>query len=295
MSDLFLSLCIPTNGVSKWVLPVLESIYIQQANHNEFEVILVDNGNGEDLNASKLEKFDSYDNFKYIRSDSKGFMNQIFAFSKCSGKLIKFVNHRFLLKDGSINFLINFSKKREKTKPFIYFTNSGEKREESFNNSNDFFDKLGITSSRSGGVAFRNGENAFTNRAVNKTFPHFALYGDRKSLYIINNEKIFEREIDSSALNKGKYNVFEAFALEYMVLNLDLLKNGIITFKVFKHIKRDTSKFLSRLYLDFIILKKPCSYLLDDYKGWISIFFNYLTIKSKAYALFIYLLLRGKR
>ena len=295
MSELYLSLCIPTNGISKWVLPVLESIYAQQANKEEFEVVLVDNGNGDDLNISRLEKFISFDNFIYIRSESKGFLNQTFAFSKCKGKLIKFVNHRFLMSNGSIQFLIDFSKKWSKSKPFIYFTNSGKGHEQKYIKSDEFFDELGLSSSWSGGIAFWNEDKPFSNCLINVTFPHFALFNIKKPLYIINNDKIFEREIDTSALNKGKYNVFKAFAFEYVLLNLELLKNEFITFKTFKHIKKSISKFISKLYLDIVILKKPCSYSTDCRKDWISVFFNYNFIKLKAFIFGFYLFLRGKR
>ena len=41
-----LSLCMPTNGVVEWVFPVLDSIFGQNANSNEFEVVVMDNGSG---------------------------------------------------------------------------------------------------------------------------------------------------------------------------------------------------------------------------------------------------------
>ena len=40
-----ISLCIPTNGVSKWVFPVLDSIYSQGISEEEFEIVVSDNGN----------------------------------------------------------------------------------------------------------------------------------------------------------------------------------------------------------------------------------------------------------
>ena len=40
-----LSLCIPTNGISEWVFPVLDSIYNNYYGDLEaFEVIITDNG-----------------------------------------------------------------------------------------------------------------------------------------------------------------------------------------------------------------------------------------------------------
>ena len=47
--DLLLSLCIPTNGVSEWVFPVLDSIYDGNEEGSEFEVIVTDNGNNQDF------------------------------------------------------------------------------------------------------------------------------------------------------------------------------------------------------------------------------------------------------
>ena len=45
-----LSICIPTNGIVSYVLPVLDSIYSQvKGNDLElFEVVIVDNGKGND-------------------------------------------------------------------------------------------------------------------------------------------------------------------------------------------------------------------------------------------------------
>ena len=41
---LVLSLCLPTNGISEWVFPVLESIYSQNVDESKYEVIVTDNG-----------------------------------------------------------------------------------------------------------------------------------------------------------------------------------------------------------------------------------------------------------
>ena len=44
-----LSLCIPTNGITKWVLPVVNSIYHGIDEYSKFEVIITDNGNNTDF------------------------------------------------------------------------------------------------------------------------------------------------------------------------------------------------------------------------------------------------------
>ena len=44
MQNTILSLCMPTNGVVEWVFPVLDSIFEQGCNSDDFEVIITDNG-----------------------------------------------------------------------------------------------------------------------------------------------------------------------------------------------------------------------------------------------------------
>lgn len=40
----YLSLCLPTNGIIKWVFPVLDNIYKQPADPSEWELVVTDNG-----------------------------------------------------------------------------------------------------------------------------------------------------------------------------------------------------------------------------------------------------------
>ena len=43
------SLCLPTNGISEWVFPVLDSIYSQGVSNDLFEVIVTDNGKNQEF------------------------------------------------------------------------------------------------------------------------------------------------------------------------------------------------------------------------------------------------------
>ena len=45
---MLLSLCMPTNGISEWVFPSLDSIYNSSVDESLFEVIVTDNGNNVD-------------------------------------------------------------------------------------------------------------------------------------------------------------------------------------------------------------------------------------------------------
>ena len=53
---MYLSLCLPTNGISEWVFPALDSIYSQEVNNDKFEVIVTDNGNNDEFRMD-MEKY----------------------------------------------------------------------------------------------------------------------------------------------------------------------------------------------------------------------------------------------
>ena len=104
-----LSLCIPTNGIVEWVVPLIESIYVQNVDNALFEVVITDNGDSEKL-SQILSKYE-YPNLYYYHTTSKGFTNQINAFEKCNGLFCKMLNHRSRLLPGSIDKMISIIRK----------------------------------------------------------------------------------------------------------------------------------------------------------------------------------------
>ena len=101
MNEVVLSLCIPTNGISEWVFPVLDSIYGQANNLQKFEVVVTDNGNNSDFYKGMQEYCARYQNLRYEKTKAQGFTNQSDCFKLATGQLIKFVNHRMPLVKGS--------------------------------------------------------------------------------------------------------------------------------------------------------------------------------------------------
>ena len=53
---MFLSLCIPTNGIVEWVFPALDSIYAEGVDNERFEVIVTDNGKNEDFKVKSCDQ-----------------------------------------------------------------------------------------------------------------------------------------------------------------------------------------------------------------------------------------------
>ena len=297
MSVVALSLCIPTNGIVEWVVPVLSSIYAQNVPIEDFEVVLCNNSNNSLFEENEsIKKFLMKKNLHYFRSNANGFLNQIFSFKQCSGRLIKFVNHRRPMLDGSIKFLIDISNRYKEEHCNLFFTNLGN--DDSVINCcdyNDFIAKLGILSSWSGGVAFWKNTFDFSKLTFDEYFPHFCLlYGNKDSKYMIVNEKIFDKEVESSALKKGKYDVFFAFSVRLVELYIELLHENKIVLATFKTLYRENFKFIVNLYVDFILLGKECSYVVNNYKAWLNIFYSLRMIKIRSYFVLIWRFLKNK-
>ena len=106
-------------------------------------------------------------------------------------------------------------------------------------------------------------------------FPHMdVLFAEKeRENYIIDNRKIFN-ELPVNGISKAKYDLFYAFCVEYLAIILKLLINGDIKTSTFLTIKNDNLIFISRLYLNFVIRKNPCSYDLSSLKNSIKVFYS---------------------
>ena len=60
MAKHLLSICIPTNGVSRWVIPTLDNLYSLGADETLFEVVVADNGGDESDLAEPIKKFECH-------------------------------------------------------------------------------------------------------------------------------------------------------------------------------------------------------------------------------------------
>ncbi|WP_033162445.1 glycosyltransferase [Sharpea azabuensis] len=274
-NEIQLSLCIPTNGILEWVKPVLDSIYSEEKPIAKFEVIVTDNGNNEKFYEFMKNYSKAHDNLIYRKTNAVQFNNQIEAFKLASGKLIKFINHRKVLLPGSLNYLLEFVEKYQSSKPFVYFLeddNAGV-----YENFDSFVSGLSYFSSYSGGIAMWRDDfmKIDLNKPFNVLFPHTDMLfsARKKKQYIIDGHSI-TKDLPTDETKKGKYNLFFAFAVEYPSIILELYRNGDITYKTLKKVKEDNYGFLCMLYLNYIILKKPCSYDLQNYKDNLRIYYG---------------------
>lgn len=291
-NEILLSICIPTYGVMEWIMPVLDSIFSQQVDQSLFEVVVTDNGKNEEFYNYMQELMKKHNNLKYIKTNSYSFLNEIDSYKNASGKFIKFINHRTKLIDGTIKYLIDFIKNNEKDKPIVYFSNGelNKKCEINLDNFDNFIKELDIYSSWSTGMAFwkEHFDEMKSNDTFNELFPHTNILFDRKNekKYIINDTVLLEELIVSSK-NKGKYDLFYAFAVEYVALLLDLYRQNYITYKTFKFVKKSNLKFIRQLYFDFVVMKKECSYDLSGFNTSINVFYPKNAVKRAIPFIFI--------
>lgn len=278
--NVLLSLCIPTNGITEWVIPVLESIYGQKVSESLYEVIIADNGGNEDFSRVICKYAACHANLKYARTKAKGFLNQIESFKMAKGHMIKFVNHRMCLRNGSLQYLIQFVNDHIQDKPIVYFLNGTyqeEKHIKKYSSFDEFVSGLGCHSSWSGGLAvWKIHFDCMEKKSYNELFPHIdILFNQTKAnQYIVDQTQIFE-SLNEDHAKKGHYNLFRAFALEYMLILLKLWQQGDISLSTFTSVKNDTKKLIESLYLDFVLLNKTCSYDLQNAEQYINVFFDY--------------------
>ncbi len=280
--DVSLSLCIPTNGVIEWVFPVLDSIFEEKNPAGNFEVIVTDNGNNEEFFKKMSSYKNEHPNLVYKKTDAPLFLNQIEAFKIARGKFIKFVNHRMKFLPGALNFLINYANENSDAKPVTFFMNdSSAKSPERCENFDEFVSGMSYSSSWSGGTAMWKEDflKMDLSRPFNQLFPHIDMIffvRDRNN-YVINHQKLMD-SIPTDETKKGKYNLFHAFAVEYPCIILELYRSGAIKSSTFVKIKKETLGFIAQLYLDYVILKKPCSYDISGYKNSVKIFFSHKSV-----------------
>lgn len=283
-----LTLAIPTNGAVDWVIPVLNSIYEQSVAEDLFEVVVTDNGEGDSLSKKIRAMLARHNNLVYKKTNAQLFMNQIEAFKLATGEYIKFVNHRTPLKEGTLNFLIDFARENVKEKPITYFLNgaySPQHKNYKYSDFDTFAYELSYFSSWSGGIGCWKSDlkEILSNVKKQTLFPHLAfVYIDipgRK--YCIKENRIFD-ELPFDPQKKGNYDVFYAFGCEYVDLILDLYKKKSIEEDTKNHILNENEEFIISLYATYSILKKTCSYDLSSSRKSLNYYYSYKKIKIKS-------------
>ncbi|MDB4904557.1 MAG: hypothetical protein JWQ63_3838 [Mucilaginibacter sp.] len=276
MINIYLSICIPTNGRLNILKNTLDSIYSDcKVNYDEFEVILSDNST-DDLLLEMLSSYKQYPNIVYIKSTSEGFLNSINALRTAKGLFLKLHNNYTMLNKGALTKMISFIKEEMALKPLIFFSNKELKRNnvKRYNSFDMFAYDLSFWNTWSTGFAiWKEDFDKYSTMQVNKMFPHTSLllFQHGKSSFVINDVSLFNNQ---DIPKKGGYNLFETFAVEYLKMVENCLENKQIISKTFQHIKYDLFKnFLVMWYYYTKIAKNEYTYDLSGIKSSIGVFY----------------------
>lgn len=290
MSKHLLSICIPTNGVSRWVIPTLDNLYSLGSDESLFEVVVADNGGEESDLAEPIKKFESHKNFRYIPTQAKGFYNIIENFLLTRGDFMIKLNHRCILHEGMIEYIFGQAEKYYDTKPLMYFVNGhvGFQGVREYDTFNDFMYDLSYMSSLSEGLFFwREDLERVPNIHFAPMSPNVSLMFDsrHKKHFVLDGSPICH---DQDATGKYGYALFETFAVLYMDLINEVRIDGSITNRTFLKIKQDIFHFLFGCYIRMINDGAYENYTLDDMKESLSIYYSewdykYIYYKMKYY------------
>lgn len=275
------SLCMPTNGVVEWVFPVLDSIFSQGVDNSLFEVVITDNGDNQKFKKKIKEYSGNHTNIVYAETRALPFLNEIESYKRASGELIKFINHRTMLLEGSLKRLVDYAERNMERKPITYFTNGVLKLSpdcHEYDSFDLFVRNLSYWSSCSTGMAIWKSDFDKLPEKVdsyNELFPHTTvLFNERnRGKYVIDNSIILN-EIPQGKIPKGSYDLFGAFGIEYPGIICDLLRDGSISNKTFRVVSDKNLEFIAELYFNYCIRKKYCSYDLNGLENMFGVFYT---------------------
>lgn len=270
-----LSLCIPTNGVVEWILPVIESIYSQGYDNEKFEVVITDNGKESQL-PEHIAKMD-YPNLRYKQTSDVGFLNLVSCLKEGHGLFCKMINHRSVLLPGSIANIVSLVERFKEEQPIIYCADGNAKIEDCIyecSNIDEFVRYLSFYCSWSAGIGFW-GKDLSKMDSIDKNFlfPNTSLLFEVRdnSKYVIWNEKYQNMGDDSG---KGGYDVFKAFGVVLLDILNELRVRNRITINTFISVKSDLFVFLRQIYTNEVVLSTKHTFIIQDVADSMSIYYG---------------------
>jgi len=275
MKQLYLSICIPTNGRIAILKNTLDSIYNTcTVPFSDFEVVLSDNSKNDELEFL-LESYKQFPNIVYSKTNCEGFLNSINALKLGRGIFLKLHNNYTMFSNQALAQLISFIKQEEVTKPFVFFKNSGKDNLKRYASFDLFNSDLSFWNSWSSGFSiWKEDFDKISDIKVNKMFPHTSLFLGQyfKSFFIINDYVFFENQDVSK---KGGYNLFKTFAIDYLhMMELTKAKNHI-SIDTFEKIKKDLYfEFLTVWYYNTKIIQNEYTFDLENIKDSLQVYYG---------------------
>lgn len=275
MSKYLLSICIPTNGVSRWVVPNVRQIYSLGTDNDIFEVVVADNAPNEEMDAA-MEEFSKYPNFRYVKTKAEGFYNIIENFVQASGDFMIKINHRCLMQKGSIERIYQLGCEYIDRRPLIFLSNGNlkENRRMEFDTFDGYLRKLSYWSSLSEGLFFwKEDILEVPNIKFAPMSPNVSLMFNSKSKdFFVIDDTVFGGALDSTG--KYGYDIFYTFAVLYLDIVNQVRIDGYITNKTFVKIKEDLFGWMQDIYFGLCILGRKGNFVTDNVKLSLSVYYS---------------------
>lgn len=275
MENVYLSICIPTNGRIEILKNTLDSIYTNcTVPFSDFEVVLSDNSKNDELEIL-LKSYQHFPNIVYSKTNCEGFLNSINALKLGSGKFLKLHNNYTLFSNQGLSKFVSFVKQEELLKPLIFFKSSGIDKLRRYNSFDAFNSDLSFWSSWSSGFSiWKEDFSKISDIEVNKMFPHTSLFFSQysKDSFVINDYVYFENQ---EVPKKGGYNLFRTFAVDYLGMIEQTMIKNYISIKTFEKIKEDLFfNFLTSWYYNTKISKNEYTFNLDNIRENLQIYYG---------------------
>lgn len=298
MNKYLLSLCIPTNGESRWVVPNVRQIYSLGSDNDIFEVVVADNNPNEAMDAA-MKEFEKYPNFRYVKTQAKGFYNIVENFVQAKGDFMIKLNHRCILHEGMIERIYEMGCKYIDAKPLIFFSNGsrGFKEVREYNTFDAFLSDLSYRSSQSQGLFFWKEDLLRVDKIrFAPMSPNVSLMFEsrHKQSFVIDDRPICH-ELDSSG--KFGYDLFNTFAVLYLDLINEIRIDGSISKKTFIKIKKDILNMLTDNYFYMSVLGRKGNYVLEGIKESLGVYYtahSYYMMVFKSYTIKVLKLFKDK-
>lgn len=275
MGNVYLSICIPTNGRIEILKNTLDSIYNNcTVPFSEFEIVLSDNSNNDEL-LDLLQSYKKYPNIVYSKTNCEGFLNSVNALKMGQGDFLKLHNNYTSFTNEGLRELMTFIKREHIDKPLVFFTNLGKDSLKKYDSFDRFNSELSFWNSWSSGFSIWKGDfDKISNLEVNKMFPHTSmlLLQHSKKAYIKNDFVYFNNQDVSK---KGGYDLFKTFAVDYLKLIEEAMLKGNLSNETFNKIKRDLYfDFLVPWYKNTKILKNEYTFQLINIKESLAVYYS---------------------
>lgn len=273
-----LSICIPTYNRLEILINTIESIYLGVSEDMLplFEVVVSDNSIDHNCKSLK-ERYANYSNFHYFTTVCEGFLNSYYVLTYGKGKYLKLHNNTALLKRKALSHMIELVKENSQACPAIVFTDGYRlkgkvelyKSFEGFMYGASYF-----TSWSTGFGIWRDDFERMKDVKLNKLFPQTSLLVEQKNKesFIVDDYNLF---ITQNVPQKGGYDIFKAFSVDYLNIIKDLEECNEISEKCYNYIKKALLyKFLSVRYFKTVIAKMD-KFDHKDIKGSLLINYSY--------------------